>query len=134
MIQPICHLCIWDVNQVKGYIEHEGHARIATIGTPLIDASEVVPGTVSVIDQQGEEQAYTKQIDAIISRSADDMDARVEILRHQWVVATYTDERGQRRVCGSISMPLGVSAAYRSGSWQLTLQGAAEGPNACLDG
>ncbi len=133
MIQPICNLCIWDVNQVKGYVEYEGHARIATVGTPLIDAMEVVPGTVSVIDQPGEGEVYTKQIDATLLRSADDMDARVEILRHQWVVATYTDERGRPRVCGSISMPLGVSAAYRSGSWQLTLQGAADGANACLE-
>ena len=118
-----CRLRVWLVSQVMGWYEADGLCHVSLTGSPVIEASEVVPGTLTVTDQVGDDGLFSKSLACLLRPFGASMRARMAILRHQYAIATWTDERGCSRVSGSKSMPLLIDCEQRSGRWSLTLTG-----------
>ena len=101
-------------------------------GSPLPAVREI-PGTLKVGSS-----ALEGSVQKTISFELADVSAPVAALlaacRGTFLVALYTDERGNRRVAGSPDYPLTLDYTDAGGSFTVTLTGIDTDPDAFLEG
>lgn len=113
--------------------------RFAELGSKVImkyfisehQIPDVVPGTV--IMQTGiDDEGYARNIDFEITEVNPDTADTLSLLRTQPVVATYRDESGNPRVCGSPDYPLTLEYHDEGGVYKASLSGKSPGPDGFL--
>ena len=110
--------------------------RFAEIGPKTIMAfynhavlnPDVVPGTVHMTTET-EDGVYSRSIDFEITEVNAETSEVLSLLKTQRLVATYKDESGNDRVCGSPSFPLSLDYHDEDGVFKVSLTGKSNTPD-----
>ena len=113
--------------------------RFAEIGQRVIIAfrksevlkPEVVPGTV-LMTTEIQDGIYSRSIDFEITDVNADTADNLNLLKTQRLVATYKDESGNSRVCGSPDYPLSLDYHDEDGVFKVSLTGKSLTPDGFL--
>ena len=116
-------LTLWPTEQVTSFAAADGNALMTTIGNPI--QIEIVPGSLHVNDTP-DGNVYNKVLQFRVRRPSADRTRDLSALRMGEYVALYTDERGDRRACGSLNYPLTFTVSYQDGLYQCELHGNGE--------
>lgn len=108
-----------------------GSRAFMTFYESKIQDPEVVPGTVSMTTEI-EDGFYSRSIDFEITEVNADTSETLSLLKTQRLVATYKDESGNDRVCGSPSFPLSLDYHDEDGVFKVTLTGKSKAPDGFL--
>lgn len=103
--------------EVTAFIQLRESARIDFNGTPI--PSEAIPGTITA-QSTDTENGRSKTISFSRSEASS---KNLDLLQYGLFVAVYTDEAGNRRVCGSPSYPLRLSYTCTGGIFSCVLTG-----------
>lgn len=125
-----CHsLKLIPLDIVARYVRLSSRVSMLLLGE-AIDAV-AVPGTIK-ISTSNDKGKIKKKITferSDVSESVADMMERYKVTR---LVATYVDESGRRRVCGSPDWPLSLDYAIEGGVFTVTIQGEDTMPDGFL--
>ena len=116
-----CHsLKLIPLGMVARFVRMSTRVRMMLLGE-AVDAV-AVPGSIKV-SATSDKSKIKKKITyerSDVSESVADM---LELYKYVRLVATYVDESGRRRVCGSPDWPLALDYAIEGGVFTVTLQG-----------
>ena len=108
-----------------------GPRTIMTFYKSEIQDPEVVPGTV-LMATEIEDGIYSRSIDFEITEVNADTSEILSLLKTQRLVATYKDESGNDRVCGSPDYPLSLDYLDEDGVFKVSLTGKSNTPDGFL--
>lgn len=115
---PIRHITGFDRDGMAVRIE----ARV------MEEDTRAMPGTAKVQASKGD-GVFKKQIDYDCIAPQQSQLTRLEELKAEWLVALYTDPRGERRVCGSPAYPLTLDFEESGGKLKVSLSGTDTKPD-----
>ena len=96
------------------------------IGRP--ENADAVPGTIKV-STTADNSIYKKKITYEMAEVTSDKAQNLEKLKKIRLIATYIDESGNDRVCGSPDYPLSLDYLDEGGVYTITLSGE----DTCID-
>ena len=105
-----------------------GPRTIMTFYKSEIQDPEVVPGTVSMTTEI-EDGVYSRSIDFEITEVNAETSEMLSLLKTQRLVASYKDESGNNRVCGSQNFPLSLDYNDEGGVFKVSLTGKSNMPD-----
>lgn len=127
----VCHcLEIIPLGNLIKFASVGGKVILASSKSP-VRAGETVPGTVAM-STQIDEGGYTKTINYEITEVTRPMLERLSMLKAMHLVATYKDETGEERVCGSPDYPLALDFYDEGGVYKVSLTGKSPSPDGFL--
>lgn len=125
-----CHsLQLIPLGRVARFVRILSRVTMLLLGE-AIDAV-AVPGSIKM-STSSDKGKFKKKITferSDVSESVTDMMERYKVMR---LVATYVDESGKRRVCGSPDWPLTLDYTIEGGVFAVTLQGEDTKPDGFL--
>lgn len=127
----VCHcLKLIPTNRLIRFAEI-GPKIIIALYNHAVSSPDVVPGTVSMTTKI-EDGIYSRSIDFEITEVNADTSEVLSLLKTQRLVATYKDESGNDRVCGSPSFPLSLDYHDEDGVFKVSLAGKSNSPDGFL--
>ena len=92
----------------------------------------IVPGSV-IMATDTDEEIYSRTIDFELTEVTAEAMEMLRLLKSQRLVATYKDESGNLRVCGSPDYPLALEFHDADGVMKVTLSGKSTAPDGFLE-
>lgn len=127
----VCHcLKIIPAGHIIRYVKI-GARIIMTFYKSDIQNPDVVPGTV-LMTTETENGIYSRSIEFEITEVNADTSEILSLLKTQRLVASYKDESGNDRVCGSPDFPLSLDYHDEDGVFKVSLTGKSNTPDGFL--
>lgn len=125
-VTVVSGLTLLPLRHITGF-ERDG-MTVRIEASTIEEDARAMPGTAKVQPSKGD-GVFKKQIDYDCIAPQQSQLARLEELKAEWLVALYTDPRGERRVCGSPAYPLTLDFEESGGKLKVSLSGTDTKPD-----
>ncbi|MGM9817187.1 MAG: hypothetical protein ACI304_09075 [Lepagella sp.] len=125
-ISSIHSLRLIPISKLQRYARIGSKVIMLIIGRP--ENADAVPGTIKV-STTADNSIYKKKITYEMAEVTADEAQNLEMLKKIRLIATYIDESGNDRVCGSPDYPLSLDYLDEGGVYTITLSGE----DTCID-